>query len=80
MGKIKRVNKTMLGMHGEILHITGESRGKTMTMKEAIKAGLVKPSSKKAMQKLFSETELKEIGCDYTEGENKTAEEDICKD
>lgn len=74
MGKIKRVNKTRLGMHGEVLHITGESRGKTMTMKEAIKAGLVKPSSKKAIQKLFSESELKEMGYDYTEEENKSKE------
>lgn len=69
MGKIKRVNKTRLGMHGEILHITGESRGKTMTMKEAIKAGLVKIDDKETMQKLFSENELKEMGYDLNNKE-----------
>jgi len=69
MGKIKIVNKTMLGMHGEILHITGESRGKTMTMKEAIKAGLVKIDDKETMQKLFSETELKEMEYDLNNKE-----------
>lgn len=65
MGKIKRVNKTRLGMHGEILHITSESEGREMTMKEAIKAGLVKIDDKETMQKLFSENELKEMGYDF---------------
>jgi len=69
MGKIKKVNKTMIGIDGEILHITGESEGKTMTMKEAIKSGLVVLDDKKAMQKMFSEDELKEMGYDYTEAE-----------
>lgn len=58
MSRIKPVNKTRIGVNGEILHITGESRGKTMTMKEAIKAGIVRASSKESMQKLFSKSEF----------------------
>jgi hypothetical protein len=69
MGKIKKVNKTMIGMNGETLHITGESRGKAIPMREAIKLGLVVLDDKKAMQKMFSEDELKEMGYDYTETE-----------
>lgn len=70
MSRIKPVNKTRIGVNGEILHITGESRGKTMTMKEAIKAGIVRASSKESMQKLFSQKELEEL-----EYDNTTAEE-----
>lgn len=66
MSRIKPVNKTRIGVNGEILHITGESRGKTMTMKEAIKAGIVRASSKESMQKLFSQKELEELGYDNT--------------
>lgn len=68
MSKTKKVNKTRLGMNGETLHITSESiSDKKLTMKEAIKSGLLIVDSKKAMQKLFSEEELEEMGYDYTE-------------
>lgn len=71
MSKIKPVNKTRVEVNGEILHITGESRGKTMTMKEAIKAGLVKVENKELMQKMFSKEELEEMGYDYNTEEKE---------
>lgn len=64
-----KVNKTRIGSNGEVLHIVDETDSKGFTIKDAIKKGFAKVS-KQEMQKLFSETELKEMGYDYTEDEN----------
>ena len=64
-----KVNKTRTGTNGEKLKIVEETEGQNFTLKEAIKRGFA-AVSKQEMQKIFSQTELEEMGYDYTENED----------
>lgn len=73
MGKITYKTEKWETKEGFIT-TTSIEEGKRESLKETIRRGNLK-ASKKTMQKLFSENELKEMGYDYTEEQEDKAEE-----
>lgn len=70
----KKIIEVINGPNGEKIEITEIIENKGISLKEAVKRGIVS-IDKKEMQKLFSEQELKEMGYEIKEKDDNNTNE-----